>query len=144
MQYSACQRKSVFREELRETCVPVPVALDDHRILRAEVPLSVAPIRQGLINSEMTEQEPARLEFHPFFGRVHLKAFFVPADTFRAGARAEGELIAIADFHVRLAAEPADPGIDAVHVSHADRKSTRLNSSHQIISYAVFCLKKKK
>src|SRR3712207_6876880 len=28
--------------------------------------------------------------------------------------------------------------------SHADRKSTRLNSSHANISYAVFCLKKKK
>src|SRR5258708_24908498 len=28
--------------------------------------------------------------------------------------------------------------------SAIDRKSTRLNSSHQIISYAVFCLKKKK
>src|SRR5258708_15761867 len=27
---------------------------------------------------------------------------------------------------------------------HEDRKSTRLNSSHQIISYAVFCLKKKR
>src|SRR5947208_3966330 len=27
--------------------------------------------------------------------------------------------------------------------SAGDRKSTRLNSSHQIISYAVFCLKKK-
>src|SRR5690348_17430736 len=27
---------------------------------------------------------------------------------------------------------------------HADRKSTRLNSSHPSISYAVFCLKKKK
>src|SRR5437667_552234 len=27
---------------------------------------------------------------------------------------------------------------------HADRKSTRLNSSHITISYAVFCLKKKK
>src|SRR5258708_27180429 len=27
--------------------------------------------------------------------------------------------------------------------SMVDRKSTRLNSSHQIISYAVFCLKKK-
>src|SRR5947208_7776331 len=26
--------------------------------------------------------------------------------------------------------------------SYGDRKSTRLNSSHQIISYAVFCLKK--
>src|SRR3990170_5111681 len=28
--------------------------------------------------------------------------------------------------------------------ANGDRKSTRLNSSHQIISYAVFCLKKKK
>src|SRR5438552_8686891 len=28
--------------------------------------------------------------------------------------------------------------------ANRDRKSTRLNSSHQIISYAVFCLKKKK
>src|SRR2546426_8280218 len=27
---------------------------------------------------------------------------------------------------------------------HKDRKSTRLNSSHLVISYAVFCLKKKK
>src|SRR2546426_5874494 len=33
----------------------------------------------------------------------------------------------------------------AVVVSHeTDRKSTRLNSSHLVISYAVFCLKKKK
>src|SRR5207244_11028065 len=30
------------------------------------------------------------------------------------------------------------------HLTRRDRKSTRLNSSHQIISYAVFCLKKKK
>src|SRR5690625_5581182 len=32
----------------------------------------------------------------------------------------------------------------SVHVTHQDRKSTRLNSSHVAISYAVFCLKKKK
>src|SRR5258708_11358397 len=31
-----------------------------------------------------------------------------------------------------------------IRVLATDRKSTRLNSSHQIISYAVFCLKKKK
>src|SRR2546430_11154752 len=31
-----------------------------------------------------------------------------------------------------------------VHLEQADRKSTRLNSSHSQISYAVFCLKKKK
>src|SRR5256886_8716060 len=33
---------------------------------------------------------------------------------------------------------------DRSHVSVQDRKSTRLNSSHSQISYAVFCLKKKK
>src|SRR4051794_41216496 len=32
----------------------------------------------------------------------------------------------------------------ARHVLDRDRKSTRLNSSHPSISYAVFCLKKKK
>src|ERR1022692_4786921 len=31
----------------------------------------------------------------------------------------------------------------AVSVTRTDRKSTRLNSSHLVISYAVFCLKKK-
>src|SRR5439155_19023835 len=39
-------------------------------------------------------------------------------------------------FHDRLAALGVEPG--------QDRKSTRLNSSHVAISYAVFCLKKKK
>src|SRR5437762_3896033 len=32
----------------------------------------------------------------------------------------------------------------AVNIDVKDRKSTRLNSSHRCISYAVFCLKKKK
>src|SRR5574344_1612157 len=31
-------------------------------------------------------------------------------------------------------------GTDMAEIMPADRKSTRLNSSHQIISYAVFCL----
>src|SRR5258708_22044745 len=39
--------------------------------------------------------------------------------------------------------EPGSFGADCL-VGVQDRKSTRLNSSHQIISYAVFCLKKKK
>src|SRR2546426_6053242 len=41
----------------------------------------------------------------------------------------------------RAAAHSRRPG-GAVHLG--DRKSTRLNSSHLVISYAVFCLKKKK
>src|SRR2546428_3569203 len=35
-------------------------------------------------------------------------------------------------------------GLVAAGADRADRKSTRLNSSHDQISYAVFCLKKKK
>src|SRR5690242_21042246 len=35
-------------------------------------------------------------------------------------------------------------GLEDVHEPDGDRKSTRLNSSHMSISYAVFCLKKKK
>src|SRR2546429_6007758 len=38
---------------------------------------------------------------------------------------------------------PQAGGQDFGVVEHQDRKSTRLNSSHGYISYAVFCLKKK-
>src|SRR5258708_22278780 len=45
-----------------------------------------------------------------------------------------------ADFP-RLVADLGKQAVDTMILE--DRKSTRLNSSHQIISYAVFCLKKK-
>src|SRR2546429_2575534 len=38
----------------------------------------------------------------------------------------------------------ADCGLEGPRSNPQDRKSTRLNSSHGYISYAVFCLKKKK
>src|SRR6266566_2006098 len=40
------------------------------------------------------------------------------------------------------AVRPGRTGL-AAHLSRPDRKSTRLNSSHLVMSYAVFCLKKK-
>src|SRR5207253_11181256 len=65
----------------------------------------------------------------------------------RAGRRGDERVLAGGDVGpapalrdgrpVREAA--AEPGVDG-----GDRKSTRLNSSHVAISYAVFCLKKKK
>src|SRR5436305_11289236 len=42
-----------------------------------------------------------------------------------------------------IAGLPAGYIIEQVHEFREDRKSTRLNSSHVRISYAVFCLKKK-
>src|SRR2546429_3561896 len=49
------------------------------------------------------------------------------------------------DWAVRLQLlyKPSDT-FNALFNVHGDRKSTRLNSSHGYISYAVFCLKKKK
>src|SRR5205085_5417813 len=44
--------------------------------------------------------------------------------------------------HTRIAAQII-PGIGFIGAGSIDRKSTRLNSSHSQISYAVFCLKKK-
>src|SRR5207253_7533112 len=52
-----------------------------------------------------------------------------------AEQRADRRLRMVAD----QAAEQLQPGLES-----RDRKSTRLNSSHVAISYAVFCLKKKK
>src|SRR6266498_4199509 len=43
-----------------------------------------------------------------------------------------------------LGHQPGDFGLAGAQLTGGDRKSTRLNSSHVRISYAVFCLKKKK
>src|SRR5258708_21752287 len=84
---------------------------------------------------------------------------------FRSMADAGGAHQRVADFievypassYLDLGIGPADEGIHAAPIAHAviardivdvaidrsDRKSTRLNSSHQIMSYAVFCLQKR-
>src|SRR5437764_3073149 len=57
--------------------------------------------------------------------------------------------VAVERVEDRLLEDRAEPRhhdeLDAVRLEHVDqdRKSTRLNSSHRCISYAVFCLKKK-
>src|SRR3712207_8370126 len=65
--------------------------------------------------------------------------------------RSDVELLcdALGEVRVRPAGEehqaPLGPALQPVAaLARGDRKSTRLNSSHANISYAVFCLKKKK
>src|SRR5690625_6035594 len=51
---------------------------------------------------------------------------------------------AVVNEYNRQAREEAESTRDFIILHYQDRKSTRLNSSHVAISYAVFCLKKKK
>src|SRR5256885_5811448 len=64
---------------------------------------------------------------------------------FRSNDRGIG---AYSDAAGNFAFQPVEPGSYTLSAERdgyvADRKSTRLNSSHLVISYAVFCLKKKK
>src|SRR5258708_27879013 len=102
-------------------------------------------LRCAVPELEMPRDEPDRLELFekPQFGE-HLER----GGMGRRGARA------VIDLALRL--EERNPHVlsckrdrrDDAHRARAydadprrDRKSTRLNSSHQIISYAVFCLK---
>src|SRR5690349_23000111 len=75
-----------------------------------------------------------------------------PYTTLFRSAHAVVEELALRDRHVahvgRREADRVAPALDVAHDRAdrlgLDRKSTRLNSSHVEISYAVFCLKKKK
>src|SRR5688572_31425560 len=61
-----------------------------------------------------------------------------------AVATAPATVVLALDFDGTLAPIVDDPAASTMAQESRDRKSTRLNSSHSQISYAVFCLKKKK
>src|SRR5207244_9816881 len=108
-----------------------PVDLVD--LVGTEASLALAAIDHGI--GEVV-QMPAGLPHHGVHedGRVqphHVVALVhevAPPDA----------LDVVSQLHAERAVVPARAG------AAVDRKSTRLNSSHQIISYAVFCLKKTK
>src|SRR5207244_6091983 len=58
--------------------------------------------------------------------------------------RARDRAVFVEQFSVLHASSLPSRAVAKRYYLGRDRKSTRLNSSHQIISYAVFCLKKKK
>src|SRR5271170_6298342 len=94
-------------------------------------------------------------------GRQRRRTVHVPKDRVEHGPRRLGESrYQLAEFAVEVAQKQqglftqqrearvvncSERILDFEKIGHhADRKSTRLNSSHEWISYAVFCLKKKK
>src|SRR5688572_32720772 len=78
-------------------------------------------------------RRPPRSTLFPYTTLSDLELFRVVGALLRVIASVEAEELPL----------PFDLGED-VHRPFPDRKSTRLNSSHSQISYAVFCLKKKK
>ena len=78
----------------------------------------------------------------PFDGRADLAAGILrtplsPEESFGDDPL---RMLRAARFHARYDLIPVDGLVEA---ARSDRKSTRLNSSHVVISYAVFCLQKK-
>src|SRR3712207_7970714 len=78
-------------------------------------------------------------------------ALFPYTTLFRSSENPEGQILFIDELHTVVGAGAAEGSMDASNMLKPalargelqDRKSTRLNSSHANISYAVLCLKEK-
>src|SRR2546422_1712804 len=87
-------------------------------------------------------RRPPRSTLFPYTTLFRSGLRAVPPDaTFQLGG--PNYQLKASDFPLHKLANPNDQN-SAVLFDTKDRKSTRLNSSHGYISYAVFCLKKKR
>src|SRR5260221_3886382 len=106
--------------------------------------VSVAPVLIGEVPAPLLVEAHERID--PA-GPIEVRPLIAHAQMHLDHATADGLGVEDAGVALEMPADPRaairlDAGIEAY--CGADRKSTRLNSSHTVISYAVFCLKKKK
>src|SRR3712207_7832065 len=91
-------------------------------------------------------RRPPRSTLFPYTTLFRSRSFVIEAPPRRETGAAARRTITVLPLRARV--KPQGRGQRGVIPSSAlysgDRKSTRLNSSHANISYAVFCLKKKK
>src|SRR5690554_7225422 len=97
------------------------------------------PVHTGLTGSKGNRRCLLRADFHAYTVVNHTEAVSYVFDGVQVGYNI-GNLITFFDLELKH----TELGRNRGHVHTQDRKSTRLNSSHVRISYAVFCLKKKK
>src|SRR5437867_10645092 len=91
---------------------------------------NAAPFHRGVrANKVRTEPSVARLG---------------PNQKFSSGDQRERIDESLSPSFAPLGLLPLERGDQPIQSKQKDRKSTRLNSSHRTISYAVFCLKKKR
>src|SRR5205085_12222147 len=97
-------------------------------------PTSTLSLHDALPILGHLDRAPGELE-HTFAERLQVRIV--------GGARNRALVVALHEHHGLPQGERHVP-VERLHRASRDRKSTRLNSSHSQISYAVFCLKKKK
>src|ERR1039457_4357721 len=83
-----------------------------------------------------------RLEPFPYCGFLHLFSFFNDTATTEIYPLSLHDALPISHRHREKERHHDDRLRSGRRAKSIDRKSTRLNSSHLVISYAVFCLKK--
>src|SRR4051812_49863931 len=86
-------------------------------------------------------RRPPRSTLFPY--TTLFRSPLMPAWSVESCVREAERVAALGARGVNMTSDPQDLGAPDL-ANRADRKSTRLNSSHMSISYAVFCLKKKK
>src|SRR5207248_10999375 len=141
--------------------LPLPAGVDAHRVMDAVDPAKDVdgfhPVNTGLLAQKRPRLRPCtpfgviRLAQEYGIALVGLRATVVGASNIVGRPMALELLLARATVTVchtgtrdlRAEVERAELLVAAVGRAGLDRKSTRLNSSHRTISYAVFCLKKK-
>jgi len=117
--------------ENMESSLSVPTATSERRI-----PVKLLDENRRLINQYLSERDRGKASYTHLIAFAVLRALEVFPQLNDGYFNGEGGPARLKRPHVNL-------GV-AVDLTKKDRKSTRLNSSHVKISYAVFCLKKKK
>src|SRR5207244_5720899 len=87
--------------------------------------------------------EPYTLSLHDALPILHFYSRFGVPPTVTLVSLLDNRTLRTLVDNAALKAKVAGLKLGSTQFRKVDRKSTRLNSSHQIISYAVFCLKKK-
>src|SRR2546426_5250893 len=92
-------------------------------------------------------RRPPRSTLFPYTTLFRSRIQLIHRERPRVGERLDPprdllELV-LTELEAELLGAVVDRVLPGQAVRHVDRKSTRLNSSHLVISYAVFCLKKK-
>ena len=104
----------------------------------------VSEVRGELAKYVIGQTEMVDLMMTGIFANGHLLLEGAPGVAKTLSAKVLSRSLNVGFSRIQFTPDMMPSDVIGTSVFHIDRKSTRLNSSHRCISYAVFCLKKKK